>query len=145
MKIALTLFFSILSTAVFCQAKPKPKSGGVPTSITKLSLSRGKIVYETYCLPCHQQDGAGVARLNPPLVKNDWVNGDKKRLINVILKGLDQPMEINGETYNNVMASHDYLTDLEVADVLTYVRNSFGNKASPITPVEVKAVRGSKK
>lgn len=143
MKICLAFLCTTFSLVLFSQTKTKPTA--VPNSITKLSISRGKIVYETYCLPCHQQDGAGVPRMNPPIAKTDWVNGDKKKLINVILKGLDQPLEINGETYSNIMASHDYLTDLEIADVLTYIRNNFGNRASPVTPVEVKAVRASKK
>lgn len=144
MKASLTLFFILIVLSVFSQSKPKTTNANIQ-SIPKLSILRGKVVYETYCLSCHQADGGGVQRLNPPLVKTEWVLGDKKRLINVILKGLDQPIEINGETYNNVMASHDYLTDLEIADVLTYVRNSFGNRAAPITPAEVKAFRASKK
>lgn len=144
MKISLTLFLTLVAFSVFSQTKPKTTNASIQ-SIPKLSILRGKVVYETYCLPCHQADGGGVQKLNPPLVKTDWVLGDKKRLINVILNGLDKPMEINGDTYENVMASHDYLTDLEIADVLTYVRNSFGNRAAPITPAEVKAVRASKK
>ncbi|ULQ57218.1 cytochrome c [Flavihumibacter rivuli] len=107
----------------------------------KASITRGKEVYTTYCLACHQADGTGVPNLNPPLAKTSWVNGDKKRLINVLLKGLDEEIEINGEVYSNPMPSHAHLKDQEVADVLTYVRNSFGNKASLITPAEVAAVR----
>ena len=109
------------------------------------SKKRGKKVYETYCLPCHMEDGGGVPRMNPPLAKTSYVLGDKKALINIVLKGMDQPIEIDGETYTNVMAPHDYLKDQEIADVLTYVRNSFGNKASLVTVAEVKATRAAKK
>lgn len=109
------------------------------------SKQRGKKVYETYCLPCHMEDGGGVPRMNPPLAKTSYVLGDKKALINIVLKGMDQPIEIDGETYTNVMAPHDYLKDQEIADVLTYVRNSFGNKASLVTVAEVKATRAAKK
>lgn len=109
------------------------------------SVARGKKVYETYCLACHQADGAGVQRMNPPLVKTQWVLGDKKKLIGIVLNGMDEPIEIDGETYSNIMAPHDFLKDQEVADVLTYVRNSFGNKASAVTEAEVKAVRDAKK
>ncbi|WP_336517495.1 cytochrome c [Pollutibacter soli] len=109
----------------------------------KASIERGQKVYETYCLGCHQSDGSGVPRLNPPLSKTTYVTGDKKKLITVVLAGLDTEIEINGEVYNNVMAPHDFLKDQEIADVLTYVRNSFGNKAAAITPADVKNVRAS--
>ena len=109
------------------------------------SMDRGKKVYQTYCLPCHQVDGSGVPRLNPPLIKTSFVLGDKKMLIGIVLHGLDQEIEIDGEVYSNVMASHDFLKDEEIADVLTYVRNSFGNKAPAVKPAEVAAVRAAKK
>ncbi len=109
------------------------------------SIARGKKVYETYCLACHQADGSGVQRLNPPLIKTSFVLGDKKTLIGIVLNGLDQEIEIDGEVYNNVMASHDFLKDQEIADVLTYVRNSFGNKASAVLPEEVTKQRAVNK
>lgn len=108
------------------------------------SKQRGKKVYDLYCMACHMADGGGVQRMNPPLTKTSYVLGDKKTLINIVLKGMDEPIEINGETYTNVMAPHDFLKDQEIADVLTYVRNSFGNKASFVTAAEVKAVRAAK-
>jgi mono/diheme cytochrome c family protein len=114
------------------------KQGG-----TKASIDRGKKVFETYCLPCHQADAKGVPGMNPPLVKTKWVLGDKKVLVNIILKGLDKEIDINGDTYNNVMPAQSSLTDQEIADVLTYVRNSFGNKASAVSMAEVKKQRAS--
>jgi len=110
-------------------------------SIDKATLIRGKAVYDTHCLACHQADGSGVQNLNPPLIKTKWVVGDKNTLIKVILKGLNEEIEVDGEMYNNVMPALDYITDKEIADVLTYVRNSFTNKASAITEAEVKAAR----
>jgi mono/diheme cytochrome c family protein len=108
-------------------------------------MARGKKVYESYCLACHMADGGGVPRMNPPLAKTVYVLGDKKRLIGIVLNGMDEPLEIDGETYSNVMAPHNFLKDQEIADVLTYVRNSFGNKASAITAEEVKTVRAENK
>lgn len=93
---------------------------------------------------CHQESGDGVPGLNPPLVKTAWVLGDKPKLINVILKGLHEPVEINGERYNNIMPANDFLSDQEISDVLTFVRNSFGNKASAVSAAEVKAERAKK-
>ena len=60
------------------------------------SKTRGKIVFTTYCMPCHQADGNGVPNLNPPLVKTSYVLGDKTKLIGIVLNGLNQEIEING-------------------------------------------------
>lgn len=108
----------------------------------KESIERGKKVYENTCLACHQVNGSGVPGMNPPLKKTKWVLGDKKTLINIVLNGFDQEIEINDETYNNVMPAFANLSDKEIADVLTYVRNSFGNKASQINEADVKKIRG---
>jgi mono/diheme cytochrome c family protein len=108
----------------------------------KAAIERGKVVYEQTCLACHQADGSGVQNLNPPLIKTKWVLGEKSVLINVVLKGMDEEIEVDGETYHNVMPPLDYLSDQEIADVLTYVRNNFSNKAAAITEAEVKQQRG---
>jgi len=107
---------------------------------TKQMLQKGKIVYEQYCLACHQVDGSGVPHLNPPLVKTSFVLGDKKSLIGIVLNGLSD-VEVDGETYSNPMPGFNFLTDEEVANVLTYVRNSFTNKATAVTIAEVKSSR----
>ncbi len=104
-------------------------------------LANGKKVYSMYCLACHQADGNGVPRLNPPLAGTDYVTGSKTRLIDIVLYGLTEPLEINEEVYNNPMASHAFLSDQQVADVLSYIRNSFGNKAGMIAATEVKKQR----
>lgn len=104
-------------------------------------LAEGKKVYDFYCMACHQTNGMGVPGMNPPLGGTDWVTGDKNRLIGVVLNGLSDPIEINGETYQNAMASHRHLTDRQISDVLTYIRKSFGNDADAVTPDEVASVR----
>ncbi|MGN6490471.1 MAG: c-type cytochrome [Agriterribacter sp.] len=106
-------------------------------------MERGKAVYEKECLSCHQQDGLGVQRLNPPLANTKWVLGPKNQLIRIVLNGLNDPIEIDGETYYNPMPAHQHLNDQQISDVLTYVRNSFGNTAVAITPTEVKKVRAA--
>ncbi len=108
---------------------------------TTAQMEAGKKVYLKNCMACHMADGAGVPGLNPPLGKTDWVTGDKKRLINLVLLGLEDPITVNGEEYANPMAPQAHLTDKELADVLTYIRNSFGNKASVITVGEVAGQR----
>jgi mono/diheme cytochrome c family protein len=108
------------------------------------SMLSGKKVYDMYCQACHQADGNGVPRLNPPLAVTVYVTGSKTRLIDIVLKGLTDPLEINGEDYNNPMAAHSFLTDQQIADVLTFIRNSFGNKAGAISVAEVKKQRAKK-
>lgn len=107
-------------------------------------MASGKTVYDTYCSACHMPNGKGAPGMNPPLTGTDWVLGDKERLIRVILNGLNEPVEIQGEIYQNIMASHAFLSDQQVADVLTYVRGSFGNDAGEIFPEEVARVRSAR-
>ena len=108
------------------------------------SILRGKKVYDKVCLSCHMIDGGGVPHLNPPLIKTNYVVGDKKKIIGIVLNGMTDRIPIDDEYYSNNMASHKDLTDQQIADVLTYVRNSFGNKASAVTVAEVKAVKNKK-
>lgn len=107
---------------------------------SKELIEKGKLVFEQNCLVCHQVDGSGVPHLNPPLIKTSFVLGEKKKLIGIVLKGLND-VEIDGESYSNPMPAMDFLSDEDVANVLTYVRNSFTNKASAVTVAEVKAAR----
>lgn len=111
----------------------------------KASIARGKELYLLQCLACHQVDGGGVQHLNAPLDGSANVKGnDKSKLIRIVLNGL-RGEEIEGENYSNVMAPHKDLTDQQIADILTYVRNAWSNKASQVTVAEVKAVRAKLK
>lgn len=112
----------------------------VSEEMTQL-IATGETVYNQYCLACHQANGQGVPGAFPPLVETEWVLGDETRLITIVLNGLQGEITVNGETYNNVMAPHSFLTDDEVAGVLTYVRQSFGNDADPISVEAVAEVR----
>ncbi len=146
MKVFLFLILFVFSSLALYSQVRKPKapakaSAGASSSLLKLSAGRGKVVYAVNCLPCHQADGGGVPNLNPPLIQTPYVTGDKTRLITIILKGLDKDIEINGDTYSNPMPPHDFLKDQEIADVLTYIRNAFGNKAGAVTAPEVKKLR----
>jgi len=127
------------------QTKSKPKPAAKPALITAAVMANGKKIYGQYCLACHMEDGGGVPNMNPPLSKTSYVLGDKTRLIKVVLNGLSDGAEIDGETYTNVMAPHNFLKDQEIADVLTFIRNSYGNKASAVSAAEVKTVRAAKK
>jgi mono/diheme cytochrome c family protein len=104
-------------------------------------LTAGGKVYNRYCGNCHQGNGEGDSQRFPPLAESEWVLGDKKKLIAVVLNGLEGPIQVKGKPYDNVMPQHSFLADTEVADVLTYIRQNFGNKASPVNEDEVAAVR----
>jgi len=109
------------------------------------SVANGKKFYLQYCVTCHQADGKGVPTLNPPLINTSYVLGDKIKLIQIVLNGFNEDVQINGQTYSNNMTPHAFMKDQEIADVLTYVRNSFGNKASQVSVKLVKNVRSMNK
>jgi nitrite reductase (NO-forming) len=106
-------------------------------------LARGKATYQGTCSTCHQAEGQGLASVFPPLAKSDYLMADKERSIHVVLAGLSGPITVNGQPYNNVMPAWAHLTDHEIANVLSYVRNSFGNQGEPVTDAEVAKVRAA--
>ena len=112
---------------------------------------KGKAIYsrDGFCGTCHQPDGKGlVASGFPPLAGTPWVTGNDTRLIKLVLNGLHGPIEVLGKKYPGQVPMTPFrgmLNDEELASVLTYVRNSFGNKALPVSPEKVKQVRASTK
>lgn len=104
----------------------------------------GKAVFTQYCLVCHQADGSGVPGMHPPLGPGSWVGREPKELVAMLMKGLSGKIEVNGEVYNSFMPSQAQLTDEEMADVLSYVRSSFGNSYDPVDVDLVKKVRSGK-
>lgn len=106
----------------------------------KASMARGEQLYISYCLSCHMDQGQGIEGVYPPLAKSDYLMADKKRSIQQILYGVSGEIKVNGKTYNLEMTGFD-LTDEETADVLNYIRNSWGNKGAVVTPEEVRAAR----
>ncbi|MEY4049711.1 MAG: hypothetical protein RL262_545 [Bacteroidota bacterium] len=100
----------------------------------------GKKIYETRCLVCHQSDGGGVPNMNPPLDGSTNVNGkDIARLVKIIRNGYDERIALDGMYYNNAMTANPDLKEDAIADVLTYIRTSWSNKASAVTISQVKA------
>ncbi len=119
-----------------------PKSTPTVTTTTAppaAVMQRGKQIYESYCKTCHQANGQGIPGVYPPLAKSDYLK-DKQAVIRALVFGLSGKIVVNGKTYNGVMPPAPY-NDADIAAVLTYVYNSFGNGGGIITPEEVAAIR----
>ena len=139
--IAGSVIFSLLVAA--CSSRSNSGEPPVTDAAMELSITAGKAVYEQYCLTCHLATGKGAPPMNPPLTGTSIVLGDKVQLIGVITNGMSGG-SVDGVTYKNVMPGFAFLADEEIANVLTYIRSAFGNKASQITSAEVTQLRPTK-
>jgi len=110
-----------------------------PSKTTK--PDEGKSVYMKFCLSCHQKDASGVPGMYPSLQKNKVVTGDKKKIINIVINGLQGEIEVNGEVYNQTMPPQNYLTNKQIAEVLSFLRQNFENKADSVKVKEVNIIR----
>ena len=115
----------------------------IEDNLEKDKVAAGAQLYNLYCAACHLRDGQGDGARFPPLANTDWVTGNKGRLIDVVLNGMDGPIEVNGQPFNGVMPPNSFLSDKDIASVLTYIRQSFGNNASGVYPDEVARVRNA--
>lgn len=122
-----------------------PKEKGVTKPVVAKTIPEqikaGKEIYGRTCFACHQSEGQGIPNAFPPLAKSDYLNADPKRAIDAVLHGLSGEIVVNGKKYNSVMTSQN-LTDEEIANVLTYVYNSWSNNKTNVTAPMVKAQRG---
>lgn len=103
-------------------------------------LAAGKIFFTQNCKACHQEDGNGMKGVFPPLAKSDFLMSDRKRAIRTVMNGLEGKVSVNGVDYNGVMPALG-LDDEDLANVLTFISNSWGNKSKEFTLAEVKAER----
>jgi len=110
---------------------------------------KGAAIFQSVCQTCHGTDGNGVTALAPPLNASDWVQGDKNRLIPIVLYGLTGPVKVAGKWYKSpeingdmpgIGANKEY-TDEDIAQVLSFIRNSWNNKAEKINALDIKNVR----
>lgn len=115
-----------------------PKGGAPKTKEERILL--GQRLFTSICAACHQPNGLGRANMFPPLAGSDFLNANKERAIRIVISGRQGEVVVNGLKYNNNMPSFP-LTDEDIANVLTYVYNSFGNSGLEVTPEEVKTVR----
>lgn len=137
--IYLMLFFS-LGSLIFGDENSTYHSINPSNDELVKSISRGKEVYVDFCMQCHLGNGKGSETV-PPLAFSDWLVNKRKESIHAVKYGQSGPIKVNGKNYNSMMAPLG-LTDDEVADVMNYIMNSWGNKQSKMVTVsEVKAVK----
>ncbi|MDE3066999.1 MAG: cytochrome c [Verrucomicrobiota bacterium] len=103
-------------------------------------IERGKRIFTSICAACHQPTGRGLPNVFPPLAGSDFLNADKDRAIQTVIFGRQGEVVVNGQKFNNTMPALP-LNDQDIANVLTYVYNSFGNAGLKVTPEEVAALR----
>jgi mono/diheme cytochrome c family protein len=132
------------------EENPMPPIPANLNETEKASFAAGHKIYfrEGHCATCHQKDGKGLDPAFPPLHNSIYVNGNPDRLIKITLHGLIGAFELNGKKYDGQVPMTPFggmLNDKEIADVLTYARNHFGNSAAAITPQQVSTVRQATK
>ena len=108
-----------------------------------MQIKAGGALFNGACSVCHQANGEGLAGVFPPLAKSDFLTGDKNRAIGVVLNGLSGPIKVNGKDFNSVMPPMSQLADDEVANILTYVGNSWGNSLGAFNAEQVAKARAS--
>lgn len=132
---------------------PKSAAGSGAKELTpEQIIAAGKKSYLQTCAACHQASGLGVAGVYPPLAGSEWVNGSEERVVRVLLHGLNGPIEVEGKPYNGAMPAFGKVTgggynwkEDKIAQVLTYIRQEWGNKSVAITTEKVAEVLAKEK
>jgi mono/diheme cytochrome c family protein len=145
MRFVLVVLYSLLLTICGKTQEKKetdeqsPEKEVQPISLES-SMEKGAVLYEDFCIQCHMPNGQGVTGTFPPLAGSDWLQSKRTKSIHAVKYGQQGPIEVNGVTYNGIMTRIG-LDDNEVADVLNYVMNSWGNsEPEMVTPQEVSRV-----
>ena len=139
--------------AVYIGDRAQPNMQAVSTAATSAKagaltldeqIQAGKALFTGTCSTCHQGDGNGMEGVFPPLASSDWITKDPKGVPRVILHGLVGKVTVNGKEYNSNMPPMSQLTDDEVANISTYVLNSWGNPGGKVTKADAAAIRATK-
>ncbi len=125
--------------AVAAVSEAYTSGSGAPSK--EQQIRAGAALFKGTCSVCHQDNGEGLPNVFPPLAQSDYLMADKERSIRVVLNGLSGAVTVNGKVYNSVMPPMSQLNSDEVANIMTFVRNSWGNSGSVVTPAEVAKVR----
>lgn len=152
--LACAFVFVVVFAAVH---RPGPPADPAPPELTPLrahaavvstapeqAKPNGEKLYLTRCMSCHQANGQGIPGTFPPIDGSEWVTGDKGRIVRVVLHGLSGEIMVGGAKYNGAMPGWgSFMNDAEVAALITYTRQAWGNDADEVTAAEVKAVRAA--
>ena len=143
-------FIKVLVAVLFCSCASSPGGEEIYEGLDRATANKmkqyyveGKRLYQTHCQNCHQEIGTGLGLLIPPLAKADYIETNYEFLPCIIKNGLQGEVIVNGKNYNQVMLAHDELTALEIAEILTYVTNSWGNKKGLLDSKAVKKALNS--
>jgi len=129
----LSLLSLTFAATLFAEEKPAAPSPEV--------MKRGEAVYGKTCIACHQPTGLGIPPVFPPLAGSEWVAMSPSIPVRNILHGMTGPVTVKGTTYTSMMPPVAGLSDGDIADVVTFVRNSFGNSGAAVTEEDVKAIK----
>jgi nitrite reductase (NO-forming) len=133
----------VVSAASQHPEAPSPAEEESAGPLTReMQMERGRRVFQMACFACHQMDGRGLPGVFPPLAGSDFLRADKTRAIRVPLRGLSGPIVVSGKAYNNIMPPQPF-TDQQLANVLTYVMNSWGNDCGTVSADEVRRARST--
>ncbi|PIQ46980.1 MAG: cytochrome C [Cytophagales bacterium CG12_big_fil_rev_8_21_14_0_65_40_12] len=143
-KLIILTSFGLLAALACSEKKENKENEEVhSTSLSTLSqketqyYSNGRKLYKTICSNCHMENGAGLGRLIPPLAKSDYLINNRGDLARVLKYGINGPMTVNGINYNQPMPANPNFTDLEIAEILTYIGNTWGNEMGGFSIEEV--------
>lgn len=142
-----TLKFSALVVVLFvCLAScgiGSEKAKDIPNNLSALSykdrqyFTNGRASYKTLCISCHMESGEGLGKLIPPLKGSDYLLADVPAVSRIVKYGMKGPVTVNNTVYNQPMPGNPRLTNLEIAELLTYISNNWGNEHGPVTIAEV--------
>ena len=143
----LLIFLPLFLSSCGGEEKPVEGSFTIPENLDdKTTLKfrqyavQGQILYQQHCANCHGADGRGLARLIPPLAQSDFLLNHKERVLCLIRHGMDGPVVVNGVEYNQPMPPNQGLTDIEIAEIATYILNSWGNEGGFVSVQETGAL-----
>jgi nitrite reductase (NO-forming) len=121
------------------------KASNTGTLTKAQQMEAGAVLFKGTCSTCHQETGLGIPNVFPPLAKSDFLLSNEQRAIGIVMNGFSGPVKVNGADYNSVMPPMSQLNDDEIANILTYVLNSFGNSDGTISSAEVTKIRETTK
>ncbi len=136
-----SIFFIL---AIFSFSYCSKKEQVAPKQVTSSVYFEGERVYKTHCQSCHQPDGNGFNKMYPPLAKSDYLMKDLGRATKIIIHGTEEKINVNGVEYQSKMPEHSSLSNNDLAALMTYITNSWGNKHGDVTVEDIQKFSNEK-